>query len=285
MRGFTLLEALIVIGLIVILTAIGVFSFQAFRANADLNAAQDVVLASLRTARSRTLASENLSVHGAHFDAQQVVLFLGGTYDPNAGGNEPRTIPASITIENINVSSWPDVTFARITGQSSGMGKLRLQHASGRSRDIAVRLFSETARQEGLPPELLTRIEDTRHVHFDLGWSLRDMENLVLTFRDNNNNAVVQTIALASYFVGSPPTALAWEGMFMVDGMEQHLRINTHLLTDTDTVLSVHRSRFENTKPVNVSFTSSVLGTRNVATYNSRGEFTLEADGGVATVQ
>ena len=283
-RGFTLIELLIVVALAVLLAALAFPALQSFRANADLNATQDTVLAALRSAHSRTLASEGLAVHGVHFDADRVVIFQGTTYVSQAPGNEMHSVPSSVALQNVDVTSWPDITFARLSGEALGTGTARAQHSTGRTRDIAIRSFVEAARPEGLPGELGTRVTDTRHVHFDLGWSLLDMENLVLSF-STNTGSQIETIALADYFAGSPVNEFNWEGTFTIDGKLQTIHIHTHLLTAGDTVLSVHRNRHEASKALTISFFSSTLGTRNVASYTSSGELTVEADGGTATVQ
>lgn len=69
MRGFTLIEVLIVIGILAIIGVTVMPNFFRTLALKDLNVAGDRVVAVLRDASSRSLTAENGKVWGVQFDA------------------------------------------------------------------------------------------------------------------------------------------------------------------------------------------------------------------------
>lgn len=286
-RGAGFLEMILTVAVLGIIFVISVFGLLNFRATMSMNGAQDRILTAVRTARSKTIASEGLSVYGVHFDADQVVVFYGATYVMGDTRNVVYAMPSGVSVSNVDMTTWPDVTFARITGRAQGTGRVRISMAgvTSETREISLRDQTELAGTTSLPAQAGTRITDTRHVHFNLGWSMQSATDLILTFT-TNSGIQAQTISMAPYFSGGPPaTSFDWSGSFVVDGKTQTLRIHTHLLDGTNTTLSVHRNRMENTKPLLIAVSSVILGVRPIVSYASTGTMTVQAFGGTATVQ
>ena len=116
-KGFTLIELIIVIAIIVIVAGILVSPFSAFRRNQILKAETENVLSLINKARSQTLASKNDSNYGVYFTATSVVLFPGNTYDPNNQNNEVVDLNEAVTIETIDLlGSVDEVVFNRLIG-------------------------------------------------------------------------------------------------------------------------------------------------------------------------
>jgi len=121
------------------------------------------------------------------------------------------------------------------------------------------------------------RITDSRHLHFDLGWSIQGADTLRLIFIDAINGNVQQDIAMADYF-NAGQTDFFWQGTIDVYGEDQTLVVNTHLLNASDTLLSIHRNRELNTKEVNISIIQGLA--KDIVSYQADGTASVGAFGG-----
>ncbi|MDX1607849.1 MAG: type II secretion system protein [Candidatus Spechtbacterales bacterium] len=104
--------------------------------------------------------------------------------------------------------------------------------------DFSFRLYSKES-----PP-----LVDSRHLEFDLEFSLRDHTDMTLTF---DGGAHVETITIADYMNG-PQTIFDWEDTIDVSGNSEHIRIHSLYIDNNDTTLSVHRGRDENNLSLNI---------------------------------
>ena len=95
--------------------------------------------------------------------------------------------------------------------------------------DFSFRLYSD----EGPP------ITDSRHMEFDLEFSLRNHTNITLVF---DGGAHTETITIADNMNG-PQTEFDWEDDVDVGGNIEHIRIHSLYIDDNDTILSVHRGQ------------------------------------------
>ena len=75
MKGFSVVEIIIVIAVGIILVAVIASAFSGFRDSQALNSTVEEVVASINKARSESLASKNFLQHGIHFETNQVVVF------------------------------------------------------------------------------------------------------------------------------------------------------------------------------------------------------------------
>ena len=123
----------------------------------------------------------------------------------------------------------------------------------------------------GIDPPPVT---DSRHMEFDLGWSITGHTTLRLVFHDPPNPDVTQNIAMASYFNG-PSTEFDWEGSTNVNGDTETLRIHTYYLDGNDTILSIDRDRRVNNKAVDISVDGMAI-----VSYAANGTPTVGASGG-----
>ena len=247
-KSFTLIEILIVIGILAILVVMALPAFRSFRAEADLNDSADKIINTLRLAQSKTLASEEANQWGVYFSTStlphQYTLFQGASYVSRVtSSDEIYDLPGSVEIYDINLTGEPEVVFDRLIGSTSQSGSIsvRLKNDPTENRTI----YIENSGQVGLivppAPSDAERIKDSRHVHFDLGWSIQNATTVKFYFPD-----IPQTeqISMADYFdVGK--TEFDWEGTFVVGGVDQTFHIHTHSLDAFNTLLCIHRDRSE----------------------------------------
>jgi len=104
--------------------------------------------------------------------------------------------------------------------------------------DFSFRIHSRSAPQN----------KDSRHMEFDLEFSLREHTNITLSF---NGGAVVENLTIADFMNGSQ-TEFNWEGEIDVVGSIQFVRIHSLYIDDNDTTLSVHRDAELNDASLNI---------------------------------
>jgi Tfp pilus assembly protein FimT len=247
-KSFTLVEILIVIGILAILVAMAFPTFRSFRAESDLNDSAGKIISTLRVAQSKTLASEGASQWGVYFSTStvphQYTLFQGANYASRVtSSDEIYDLPMSIEIYDINLTGEPEVIFDRLIGSTSQSGSASLRLKTDLTKNQTI--YIENSGQVGLitpsVPSDAERMKDSRHVHFDLGWSIQNATTVKFYFPD-----IPQTeeVDMADYFdVGQ--TTFDWEGIFVVGGVDQTFRIHTHSLDAFNTFLCIHRDRNE----------------------------------------
>ena len=283
-KGFTLIELLVVLAIIAVLITIALANFGTFGRQVDLDTTTQRVLSTLRLARNQTLASEGESQYGVHFEQAKYVLFKGDDYATSTDKKE--YLLTSTEIYQINLTGGgSDVVFERVRGNtnSSGNIKVRLISEQTRSQTVLVNASGQVSLETSISPTG-TRITDTRHLHFDLGWSIQSATTLRLIFSDPPNPNVQNDIAMSSYFTGSPPTAFDWSGTVPVNGSDQVLRVHTHLLDATDTTLSVHRDRRYNNKALQIIIIDGGIN-KDIVSYTDVGDATVGSYGGSMTAE
>lgn len=248
LKGFTLVEILIVIVILAILIVIAIPTFRSFRVETDLNNSIDQVINTLRRAQSKTLASEEANQWGVYFSTSslphQYILFQGENYASRVtSSDESYNLPESVEIHEVDLAGEAEVVFDRLIGSTSQSGSISLRLKADPTKSQTV--YVENSGQVGLAvppvPSDTERIRDSRHVHFDLGWSIQNATTVKFYFPD-----IPQTeqIDMADYFNASS-TEFDWQGTFDVGGVDQVFSIQTLYLDDFDTLLCIHRDRNE----------------------------------------
>lgn len=245
-KGITLIELLVGIGILIILAAMSALAFRYFQRESDLNNSTKEIIAFLRLAQNKTLASEGASQYGVFFNTlttpHEYILFKGSDYTlRDTSFDEIHKLPKTIEIYEIDLQGGSEVVFDRLTGTTSQSGSVSLRLISEPSRIRTI--YIEGSGQVGLTspsiPSDADRVKDSRHVHFDLGWSIKDAITLKFDFVSAGQ---IKTINMADYFnVGE--TEFDWEGTFSVGGVDQVFHIHTHSLDAFNTLLCIHRDR------------------------------------------
>ena len=279
-KGFTLIELLIVVGIIGILLIITLSRIGNFGSQTYLDTTAQRVISTLERARNQTLASEDATVYGVHFETTKYVLFKGATYDPFDTNNKEYDI-SSTTISNITLASsippppaGADVVFDRVRGTTSNSGSVTLQLVADTSKTkvVVINALGQTSLQETSTTPT-SRVTDTRHIHLDLTWNLDDQVDMVLTITDSCGPPEIRTITIDDYINASK---FEWEGTVTMCGDDQILRIHSHDLSPI-TNLSIHRDRRFNDKALLIK----VDGTR-IISYDAAGVASQESVGSPA---
>lgn len=250
MKSFTLIEVLVVVGVLVILLAISVPAFKIFNKESDLNNSAEEIINTLRLAQSKALASQEASQYGVYFSTttsfQQYILFKGASYATRATSSDViYNLPKSVEIYQLD---FDEAVFEKITGGAVQAGKVFLRLKSDTSKTKSI--YVEKSGQIGLTASILVsdenRIKDSRHIHVDYGRIISiSTEKIVLTFE----GGTTKTITVADNMADNQ---IFWEGEVDVAGSIQKIKIHTHRLNSPDTQFCIHRDRGYNTKTLKI---------------------------------
>lgn len=270
-NAFTLIEILVVAGIVGLFLVFTVSALRSFQQVSRLeNTAQEAVSV-LRLAQNRTLASEGASQYGVSFDAasspQRYILFEGSSFaSRNPASDEVRELENAVEISVLGLAGGETV-FERVTGIPSALGFVTFRLVDEPGRTASVSVLASGAIEEGVSPVPSDedRLVDSRHAH--VAYQGREIntstEEIRLIFPD-----ITFTIDIASNLQAGQ---LFWEGEVESEGETQALKVHTHLLNDPvlGTEFSVHRSRMENTKPVEMELSGDATG--NLIEYDEAG--------------
>lgn len=126
--GFTLIEIVLLMGIMVVILGIVFSSFASFRRTSLLNSGTEIAVSALYRARSETISSRGASSYGVHFAGDRVVLFKGTTYSAGGAGNSEIIFSQGVEISSIVLNGGgSDLVFDRITGATSQYGSVTVR--------------------------------------------------------------------------------------------------------------------------------------------------------------
>ncbi len=270
--AFTLIEVVVVMAMVGVILAGALTAFSSFRSSSDLSAAADLLKITLEKARLSTLSREDGSGYSVKISSANFVWFKGQTFNSQDPNNKTFNLPALIKIQSATLENLGDIVlFNSLTGTTSP-GSIILAAGSDPAQTKTLYLnrsgfVSFSSEGAAVKPTV-----DTRHLHFNLGWSIQSASQLQLKFLVDP--ADTRNVAMAPYF-NSDKTNWDYSGTFNVGGENQTLRIHTHTLNPSNTLLSIERNRMANSKPVEISIDS-----KTIVTYASDGAASAGPFGG-----
>ena len=127
-KGFTLVEIIIAIAIIVTLASIVALNLGTFRETQGISNATDEIIALVNQARARTLAADGGTNYGVHFGVQDAVLFAGSSYTPGTTGNITVTLDPSVELDAVSLAGGgQDVIFDMLTGETEEYGTVAIR--------------------------------------------------------------------------------------------------------------------------------------------------------------
>ncbi len=280
-KGFSLIEILITIAIISFLVGTSIVSYRFFEKGTELESAAQNILFTLKLAQTKTLASEDASVYGVHFENNKYILFKGEIYQKGSADNKIYQLPNRLEIHNIDLTNEASSTvFQRIDGKTdqSGVIGLRIISQPDKVKTITIQSFGQIELDANLNECCITnRLADNRHLHLNLGWGIQNSITLTLHFSDVPEKTV--DIGMVDYF-NPDKTEFDWSETIDVNGQNQELHIHTHFLNEFNTILCIHRDRTENNKPLQL-----LIDAKDIISYTTEGEISVGVYGGTVEVQ
>jgi prepilin-type N-terminal cleavage/methylation domain-containing protein len=270
-KGFTLIELLVVLAILAVFVFIALASFGVFGRQVSLDTASQQIISTLQLARNQTLASEDETVYGVHFETDRYVLFKGVVYDPSDINNKETVLTSTEIYERNLAGGGDDVIFTRIRGNTTNTGNIKIKviEEPSRTKTILINSLGQASIEEEVNPSD-ARYTDTRHLHFDPCPSIQNSTTLSLIF--SVTSPVTNNITMATYF-DAGKTEFNWEGKTTVDGSDQKIKVHTHFLDASSSIISIHRDRRYNNKALEIK----IDNIRVVSYYDSVGNATIGA--------
>ena len=134
-RGFTLIEIILVISLVLIVSAATIPSYSKFINGRKLQSEQNKLVENIRYARELAESGKRNSNFGVYFQADRYVLYQGDSYG-NRDSSQDQIFELS---KNIELSNLNEVNFEKARGTPSATGTLRVTNtANEKFKDIKV---------------------------------------------------------------------------------------------------------------------------------------------------
>lgn len=125
-RGFSVVEMIVVLGVVVFLSLVIARPFFVFRDEQVLTSAAEQVFALVNEARADTLAAKNNTQYGVHFESSRAVYFAGSAFAEGAAGNKEVVFPPRVSAAASLSGGGTNVVFARLTGKTTQYGTIVL---------------------------------------------------------------------------------------------------------------------------------------------------------------
>ena len=143
-KGFTLLELIVVIAIIVIIVSAGFAIRVGALPDAILSTQTRQVLEGLKLAQIKSISRYKNSEWGVYFldntgSPDQWIIFKGSTYTSrDTTYDQITTLPSSLSFTSISFSGTPELKFAQITGTPSTSGSITLTSTENEAQTVTV---------------------------------------------------------------------------------------------------------------------------------------------------
>lgn len=133
-KGYTLVEALVVVSAVALIVAAVMPSFGSFRGGRALERDRRGVVATLRSAQSRAMSGYGDTSWGVRFGRSDYVLYKGPTYDAAGAENVRFRLYGS----SFSGTEGQVVLFERLRGTTANAGTVVFSGADGRNAPVVI---------------------------------------------------------------------------------------------------------------------------------------------------
>lgn len=138
MKGFTLIELILVIAIMAILATLAVPAIGQFSNRTQIDATTNEIVSALRLAQSKAMAVEQDSKFGVHFDDsnQKFYVFRGDNFGDNPSENLEFSYPETTQVSQNFTGN--KVSFAKLFGITSDTGNITITNNIGQTKIINI---------------------------------------------------------------------------------------------------------------------------------------------------
>ena len=141
-KGFTMIELLLVVGIILLVIGLGSPVYRNLMVSTQLNDNSDQMVQLIRIARDRSVTRENNSSHGVYFEINnpgddRVVVYQGSSYVGRDQAYD-QVLDLDSAMSLATTISGNEVKFTPGTGEPDKTGIVTITHSVSGSRSITV---------------------------------------------------------------------------------------------------------------------------------------------------
>lgn len=139
-KAYTLIEVLIVVGVLALLTGLASLSVVSFGQTGDIEAARAVVSGALKESQANSMAEEDQEPWGVHFESARVVIFRdsGSGFIAGASSNIVRVLPNKTTLSWALSSGGDTLEFSLRTGKPDKPGTITFQGSAPQTQTLTI---------------------------------------------------------------------------------------------------------------------------------------------------
>lgn len=120
LKGYTLIEVLLTVSLMVLLVGISIPIYQNFQILNELDSAVNLTVRSLRSAQLQAQSVQLDSQWGVSFVSNTVTIYKGATYATrDATYDQSYSIPVNVTVTGVS-----DIAYTQVFGDTSTTGTI-----------------------------------------------------------------------------------------------------------------------------------------------------------------
>ncbi len=135
-KGFTLMELIVVIAMMAVIASMVFLSFFRFGEGQVLKSDVSTVASFFEEAKISTQASKDASRYGVLFSEEGVILFKGESYNTSLEIKN-HTFHRSVRMSDINLTEGRnEIVFKRLSGEADNEGEIILSDDGGNSITI-----------------------------------------------------------------------------------------------------------------------------------------------------
>ncbi len=128
MKGFTLIEIILAIGILGILTSISINSFHSAQLKKQQDGIVQSIIAHLEKQKTDTQAGKGGSNYGIKFNEDEYILFAGTSYSASSPTNSHVPVVSDFQIEETISNASNIIFFSRLYGESNEMATITVSH-------------------------------------------------------------------------------------------------------------------------------------------------------------
>lgn len=132
--GFTLMEILISVSVLVILGALAVIAFSGSQKDTVLKSRANTLVFHLEEARTEAVSGKNGESHGIVFEENSYTLFSGSTYDSEDPENTTYEIEEGLEL----TASDDTIIFERVSGNTEGAATITVSYVDESTESINI---------------------------------------------------------------------------------------------------------------------------------------------------